>query len=74
MSNWVEIEEEGHTYYVNEDLGNIIKITDNLYVSCMPKVVKLGPFGTLEEAKAAFDHKSDVESALEEVNNKLIKG
>ena len=39
MDYWVEVEEEGNTYYVNEDLGNIIKISDGMYVSCVPKII-----------------------------------
>ena len=73
MSNWAEIEEDGLTYFVNEELGNIIKISDGMYVSCIPKVVRFGPFGSLEEAQKSFEHKKDIDDALTELNSKLMR-
>ena len=73
MSNWVELEEEGQIYYLNEDVGNIIKIGESMYVSCIPKVIRLGPFGSLEEAKAAFDNKKEIDDTLTELNSKLMR-
>lgn len=73
MSNWVETEEEGHTYFINEELGNIVKISDGMYVSCMPRILKFGPFGTLEEAQKVFENKADIDNVLTELNGKLMR-
>ena len=73
MSNWVEVVEEGQIYYINEELGNIVKVTDTMYVSMVPKVLRFGPFSSLEEAKKIFEKKSEIELALNELNSNLTK-
>ena len=72
MSNWKEITEEGVVYYVNDELGNVMKVGD-MFVSMMPVVVKLGPFKTLEEAKASLMNKQAVKNLIEEYNAKLLR-
>lgn len=54
MSQWQEVSEEGKTFYVNEELGNIVKITETTFIAMYPKIIKLGPFSSLEEAKEAL--------------------
>jgi hypothetical protein len=73
MSNWVQVEEDGRIFYVNEDMGNIVKISDNMFVSCVPKILKFGPFSTLEEAKEVFNKKQEMELALDEMNADFVK-
>lgn len=73
MSNWKKTEDEGITYYVNEDIGNIIKV-DDAYVVMIPKILKFGPFKTLKEAKDAAENKQEgLAVLLEQFNADLIK-
>lgn len=76
--DWNEVIEEGQISWWHGELGGIIK-SGNKYVSEMPfvRVVKLGPFDSLEEAKAAMQNPKDVndafEQAIAELNEDLTK-
>lgn len=71
MSKWEEVVEQGQLFYVNNDVGNIAKLGD-IYVSLLPMVCKLGPFKTLDEAKAAFSKKEELKKAIEQFNQTLL--
>ncbi len=73
MSNWVEMVEDGQVYYVNEDVGNILKVAESMYIAMMPKVLKLGPFSSLEDAKAAFDRKKEIDDLVTQYNTNNFK-
>ena len=74
MSNWIEMQEEGQTIFVNEELGNIVKINDTCYIALFPKIIKFGPFTSLENAKQTLENcKDSLELALAEYNNKVVK-
>jgi hypothetical protein len=69
MDNWVECSEEGTVFYVNDTLGSIQKVSEGAYVGLVPKVMKLGPFKNLEEAKRVIARaKLDIDKLLEEYN------
>ena len=73
MNNWVEVVDEGQIFYVNDSLGSIQKLTNDVYVALIPRVFKLGPFKTLEEAKKVMSlTKCDIDNILEEYNLTLI--
>ena len=60
MNKWTHLTENGQDFWVNEKIGNIVKASDtsagtDYFVAMIPKVVKLGPFETLEEAKQAAE-------------------
>ena len=71
MAQWQEVIQEGQVFYVNNDLGNIMKVGD-VYISMLPIVCKLGPFKTLDEAKAAFHKKMELKDAIEQFNESLM--
>lgn len=70
MVKWEEVVEEGQVFYVSE-IGNVAKLGD-IYVSMLPVVCKLGPFKTLDEAKAAFSKREELKQAIEQFNQTLI--
>ena len=73
MSDWEKVEENGETYWINEECGNIMKVS-NVYVSFYPKIIKLGPFKTLEQAKDSLECKAhEVDKYIEDFNIKLIE-
>jgi hypothetical protein len=73
MNEWEEVVEEGVTYYINKQYGNIVKLNDNSYVCIIPKTYKLGPFDSLEEAKiVTVQNSDDIGRMIHEFNLKLI--
>ena len=70
MNNyWEEVTEEGRTFYVNDTLGSIQKVGDMAYVGLVPKVLKIGPFRNLEEAKAIMAlAQRDIDKIMDEYN------
>jgi hypothetical protein len=69
MNKWNEIVEEGHVFYENDEVGCIQKLTDGIYLGMVPKVIKLGPFKDLEEAKKILLlAKADIDKLVEEYN------
>lgn len=58
MSKWVQVVEEGQVFWVNEELGNVYKAEEGMYLSLLPRVLKMGPFKTLEEAQLALESKA----------------
>lgn len=74
MSEWREIIEEGVVYHVNEECGNIVTVEDR-YVAMLPKVCKLGPFNSLEEAKQVLsseDNRQALDQMLDAFNQNLM--
>jgi len=70
--HWKEVIEEGKVFYIS-DVGNIEKRQDGTYVSYMPKIIVLGPFPTLGEAKQALElNKAAVDNLIEDFNKSLI--
>ena len=64
MSDWKHTTEEGQDYWVSEQFGNIVKITSaqdgkDYFIGMIPKVVKLGPFEDIEQAKKAVEQSAD---------------
>jgi hypothetical protein len=73
MSNWIEIVEEGVVLYENDEVGCIRKLSDDAYLGLLPKVIKLGPFKDLEEAKRILVMvKADFNRVVEEYNLTLM--
>lgn len=73
-SGWEEVHGGGGHFWVNEKFGNVAKTSDGSYISLIPKVVKLGPFLTLEEAKKAVEDTTSLDHTLERFNLDLEKG
>ncbi len=65
MSEWKEVTEEGQVYFVNEELGNILKGAEGCYISLMPKIVRLGPFETLEQAQKVMDERKTIDEMID---------
>jgi hypothetical protein len=75
MSDWKQVAEEGQVFWVHEEHGNVLKAGDGVYISMLPKVIRLGPFETLEQAQSALANgKQALEAALDEFNDKLLSG
>jgi hypothetical protein len=75
VATWEKVEEDGNTFWVHMDHGNVFKQSETSYIAMVPKVVKFGPFKTLEEAQKVLETcKQDVSQALDILNDKLIGG
>lgn len=73
MSDWVEVIEDGVVLYVNEEYGQVMKLTDGAYIAMAPKVVKLGPFETAEAAQQAIVKNSAlINEMLDTFNHQLV--
>lgn len=73
MSDWKEVSEEGVVCYVHDELGQVTKLTEGVYVGMMPKVIKFGPFDTLEQTQQAMvTNKAVVEKMLDDFNHNLV--
>lgn len=69
---WEEVELEGSTIW-NSDSGTVFKTPEGSYVAGVPRVVKLGPFASVEEAQqAAEDADGGLDRALEQYNLNLV--
>jgi hypothetical protein len=73
MGNWTEIVEEGQVFWVHSELGNVLKAGEGVYIAMMPKVIRLGPFETLDQAKLVLSqNKKTVDETLDKLNDNLI--
>ena len=73
MSEWKEVIEDGQVFYISEKFGNVQKLGDKVFLSFIPKVVKLGPFETLEQAKKAAElNQNTLNQLLDEFNHSLV--
>lgn len=73
MTEWKEVIEEGVVYYVNNALGNVMKVDENSYVALLPKVIRLGPFENLQQAQQALEiNKAALENILTAFNHDII--
>jgi len=69
VNRWEEVTEEGHTFYVSDTLGSIQKVGNMAYIGLIPKVLKIGPFRNLDEAKAVMAlAQRDIDKMMEEYN------
>jgi hypothetical protein len=69
MSDWKEVVEEGRVFWINDELGNVVKVGDDSYVAMVPLICRLGPFNSLEDAKEALTHKQELKNIIEEYNH-----
>ena len=51
MSEWQKLVEENQEFWVNDEIGSIMKTNERKFLVLIPKVIQLGPFETLEEAQ-----------------------
>ena len=73
MSTWTEVVEEGQVFWINNELGNVVKIDDKSFVAMLPKVIRLGPFETLQQAQKALEvNKASLENLLTSFNHDLV--
>lgn len=68
---WEKVTEEGQEFWINEDLGNIAKVSDGVYITMVPKVCKLGPFSSLEEAKKAAEN-NELDAVIAQYSKRLV--
>lgn len=74
MSNWERVEEEGNVFWVDEDHGNVFQQGPEAYVALMPKILKLGPFKTLEQAQTVLEnYKQRISEAVDIANAEILK-
>jgi hypothetical protein len=66
MKEWKEVEEDGMKFWIS-DVGNIVKTGDDSYVSIFPKMMKLGPFKTLELCQEALEGMHEHKEQLEDI-------
>lgn len=72
-NDWKEIAEEGQLFWVNDELGNVVKLDENSFLAMLPKVIRLGPFETLEQAQKALEiNKASLENVLTSFNHDLV--
>ncbi len=75
---WKEVIDDGQISWWHDKLGGIVK-SGNKYVAEAPfvRIVKLGPFSTLEEAQEAISNPQVVHNAFDQavavVNEGLTK-
>lgn len=74
MSEWKkEVDENGQEWWLHEKLGNVLKSGDDSYFVLFPKVIKLGPFRTPEEAqKAIEENKEKLEEQIDMFNLGIV--
>jgi hypothetical protein len=73
MSDWKEVIEDECTYFVHDELGSVVKLADGIYVSMMPKVIRLGPFETEEQAKQSLEqNRKAIDEVLDNFNHNLV--
>jgi len=74
VSDWREVVEDGRVFWVHDTIGNVMKLAEGSYIAMIPKVVKMGPFKTPEEAQgAAIKNRTELDHVLEEYNSELMK-
>jgi len=72
-NEWQKVTEDGREFWVNEKLGNIVKLAEDQFVCLYPKIIKLGPFKTIEEAQNVLESKGKaLENLLDSFNADLI--
>lgn len=72
MSDWQEVHEGGQVFWVHDELGNVLK-SGELFFALMPKVIKLGPFDSAEQAQQALSqNRQAVDQVLDALNNDLV--
>ena len=72
MDEWKEIIEGGQVFWVHNELGNVLKAGEDVYISMMPMICRLGPFSYLEEAKSALTRKQELKKLIDEYNDQLL--
>lgn len=73
MSDWKEVHEEGQVFWVNEELGNVLKAGEGVYISMLPKIIRLGPFETLSQAQQALSvNKKSLDEIIDRFNQDLL--
>lgn len=72
MSNWEKEVDGEQEWYTNEQLGSITKVAD-LYIAMFPKLVKIGPFKTFEEAEKSLKDKAGLDKLLDQYNMEIVE-
>jgi len=74
MSDWQEVDEEGKTYFIHEKYGNILKLSDDSFISMKAKILKLGPFKNADQAKQVLETVDEkINQLVEILNQDLMK-
>ena len=65
---WNESKAEGKTFW-ESDYGTIFKTPEGQFIAGVPRIIKLGPFDNIEEAKKfAEDSEGNINRMLENYN------
>lgn len=73
MSNWEKVVEDGMEIWVNEDLGNVYKLPNGEFIAMIPKILKFGPFKSVEDGKKFVEtKKQELSQALDLLNEKFV--
>ncbi len=48
---WQKEVVENQEFWVNDDIGSIMKTNERKFLVLIPKIIQLGPFASLEEAQ-----------------------
>jgi hypothetical protein len=76
MSSWErKVSADGRVIWINEEVGNVVQVSDGAYISMMAVVLTLGPFGNLDDAKTALEGektKAKLEELMTQVNDFVL--
>ena len=73
MIEWNRVIEDGQEFWVNDEIGSIMKTNERKYLILLPRVVQIGPFETLEQAKTLLENDMDrIDKALNKATIELI--
>ncbi len=73
MSKWEKVVEDGMEIWVNEELGNVYKLPNGEFVAMIPKILKFGPFKSVEDGQQFVEtKKQELSQALDLLNDKFI--
>ena len=74
MAEWKKTIEEGLEFWVNDEVGSIMKTNEDKYLVLLPRVVQIGPFDTLGQAQDLLgEHMDEIDKALNCATVGLIK-
>jgi len=72
MGRWTKVVEADQIFFINEEIGNILETLDGKFLATIPKIVRLGPFDTLEAAKQSAEDREGLNKTIDTYNLHLI--
>jgi len=72
MNEWKKVVEDGQTYWLHEEYGNILELTNKTFVALKPSIIRFGPFKTIQAAQQSLEDKDNtLKDTLEALNQSL---